>query len=136
MSRLWSRKGAGIFCSVTVAYGFYVEIGHYGFCEGFDSLWIFGCLRFWFGKVINIFWFWTKDKAKKKKKKTFFFIIYEVNFIYLFYFVLEFIICWFLCRSFTNILCGMSHNDKNKNRWWFQSVLLFFKGCENPTKGN
>ena len=65
---------------MTVAYGFDVEVRHYRFCEGYDSLGVFGCLRFWFGKVINVFYFRTKEKE-----------------LFLFMFLLEFIICRFLC---------------------------------------
>ena len=68
------------FYSMTVAYGFDVEVKHYRFCEGYDSLGVFGCLRFWFEKVINVFYFRTKEKE-----------------LFLFMFVLEFIICRFLC---------------------------------------
>ena len=46
---------------MTVAYGFDVEVRHYRFCEGYDLLGVFGCLRFWFGKVINVFYFRTKE---------------------------------------------------------------------------
>ena len=56
VSRLWPRKGDCIFYSVTVAYGFDVEVGCCGFCEGCDSR-VFGCLRFWFGKVISVIFF-------------------------------------------------------------------------------
>ena len=55
MSRLWPRKGTCIFYSVTVAYNFDVIVRYCGFCEGHDSLWVFRCLRFYFGKVINLF---------------------------------------------------------------------------------
>ena len=55
MSRLWPRKGTCIFYSVTVVYNFDVTVGHCGICEGHDSLWVFRCLRFYFGKVINVF---------------------------------------------------------------------------------
>ena len=51
---------------MTVAYDFDVEVRHCRFCEGCDSLGVFGCLRFWFGKVINVFCFRTKEKGKKK----------------------------------------------------------------------
>ena len=50
------------------AYGFDVEVGCCEFCEGYDLLWVFGCLGFWFGKVINIFCFRTKEKEKEKEK--------------------------------------------------------------------
>ena len=36
------------------AYGFNVEVKHYKFCEDYDSLGVFGCSRFWFGKVIDV----------------------------------------------------------------------------------
>ena len=62
MSRLWPRKGAFVFYSVMVAYSFDIEVGHCGFCKGCDSLWVFGCLGFWFGKVKNVFCFRTKEK--------------------------------------------------------------------------
>ena len=65
MSRLQPRKGACVFYLMTVAYGFDVEVRHCRFCEGYDSLEVFGCLRFWFGKVINVFYFRTKEKEKE-----------------------------------------------------------------------
>ena len=49
-----------------VAYGFDVIVRHCGFCEGCDFLWVFGCLRFGFGKVIIVFCFSTKEKEKEK----------------------------------------------------------------------
>ena len=49
-------KGACVFYLVTVAYDFDVEVRHCRFCEGYDSLRVFGCSRFWFGKVINVFY--------------------------------------------------------------------------------
>ena len=76
---------------MTVAYSFDVEVRHCRLCQGYDSLGVFRCLRFWFGKVINVFYFRTKEK------ETFELIIYEVSFFFfLFNFVLEFIICRFL----------------------------------------
>ena len=60
MSRLWPRKEACVFYSMTIAYSFDVEVKHCGFFEVCDSLWVFGCLGFWFGKVINEFCFRTK----------------------------------------------------------------------------
>ena len=45
------------FYSMTLVYGFDIEVERCEFCEGYDSLGVFGCLRFWFGKVINIFCF-------------------------------------------------------------------------------
>ena len=81
MSRLWPRKETCVFYSMTVAYSFDVEFRHCKFCEGYDSLEVFGCLRFWFGKVINVFYFRTKEK----EKETFKLIIYEV--IYFFFFL-------------------------------------------------
>ena len=53
------------FYSMTIAYNFDVEVERYEFCEGCDLLWVFGCLGFWFGKVINVFYFITKGKKKK-----------------------------------------------------------------------
>ena len=50
---------------MTVAYNFDVEVRHCRFCKGYDSLGVFGCLRFWFEKVINVFFL----ELKKKKKK-------------------------------------------------------------------
>ena len=50
---------------MTVAYGFDIEVRHCRFCEGYDSLRVFGCLKFWFGKVINVFYFRTKEKEKE-----------------------------------------------------------------------
>ena len=52
---------------MTVAYGFDVEVRHCRFCEDYDFLGVFGCLRFWFGKVINVFYFRTKEKEKEKE---------------------------------------------------------------------
>ena len=49
------------FYSMTLVYGFDIEVGRCEFCEGYDSLGVFGCLRFWFGKVINIFCFRTNQ---------------------------------------------------------------------------
>ena len=46
---------------MTLVYGFDIEVGRCEFCEGYDSLGVFGCLRFWFGKVINIFCFRTNQ---------------------------------------------------------------------------
>ena len=68
VSRLWPRKGDCIFYSVIVAYGFDVEVGCCGFCESCDLFCVFGCLRFWFKKVINVFCFRTKEKEKEKEK--------------------------------------------------------------------
>ena len=56
ISKLWPMKGACVFYLVTVAYDFDVEVRHCRFCEGYDSLRVFGCSRFWFGKVINVFY--------------------------------------------------------------------------------
>ena len=53
-----AKEGGLRFYSVMVAYGFDVEVRHCGFCKDYDSLGVFGSLRFWFGKVINIF-FWN-----------------------------------------------------------------------------
>ena len=55
-------KGACVFYSVTVAYGFDVEVRHCRFCEGYDLLRVFGCLRFWFEKVIMYFILELKKK--------------------------------------------------------------------------
>ena len=52
---------------MTVAHGFDVDVKHYRFCEGYDSLGVFRCLRFWFEKVINVFYFRTKEKEKEKE---------------------------------------------------------------------
>ena len=65
ISGLWLRKGACVFYSMTIAYGFDVELIHCRFCEGYDLLGVFGCLRFWIGKVINVFYFRTKEKEKE-----------------------------------------------------------------------
>ena len=65
MSGLWLRKGACVFYSMTIAYGFDVELRHCRFCEGYDLLGVFGCLRFWIGKVIHVFYFRTKEKEKE-----------------------------------------------------------------------
>ena len=56
------ERGLAFFYSMTVAYSFDVEVGCGGFCESCDSLWVFGCLGFWFGKVINVFCLRTKKK--------------------------------------------------------------------------
>ena len=50
---------------MAVAYDFDVEVRHCRFCEGYDSIGFFGCLRFWLGKVINVFYFRTKEKEKE-----------------------------------------------------------------------
>ena len=50
---------------MTVAYGFDVKVRHCRFCEGYDSLGVFECLRFWFRKVINEFYFRTNEKEKE-----------------------------------------------------------------------
>ena len=60
-----TKEGGLLFYLVIVAYSFDVDVKHCRFCEGYDSLGVFGCLRFWFGKVINIFFL----ELKKKKKK-------------------------------------------------------------------
>ena len=52
---------------MTVAYSFDVEVRHCKFCEGYNSLGVVGCLRFWLGKFINVFYFRTKEKEKEKK---------------------------------------------------------------------
>ena len=65
MSKLWPRKGACVFYSVAIAYSFDVEVKRFGFYEGCDLLWVFGCLGFWFGKIINVFCFRTKEKEKE-----------------------------------------------------------------------
>ena len=52
---------------MTVAYGFEVIVRHCGFCEGSDHLGVFGCVRFWFGKVITLFSFCAKEKEKEKE---------------------------------------------------------------------
>ena len=57
-----TKEGPCVFYSVTVAYGFGVEIRNCRFCEDYDLLGVFGCLRFWFEKVINVFYFRTKEK--------------------------------------------------------------------------
>ena len=52
---------------MTVAYSFDVEVRHCKFCECYNSLGVIGCLRFWLGKFINVFYFRTKEKEKEKK---------------------------------------------------------------------
>ena len=52
---------------MTIAYGFDVEVKHCRFYEGYDSFGVFGCLRFWFGKAINVFYFRTTEKEKEKE---------------------------------------------------------------------
>ena len=61
------EEGLHFFYSVMVAYGFDVEVGRCGFCKDYDSLGVFWYLRFWFGKVINVFFFFLELKKKKKK---------------------------------------------------------------------
>ena len=105
---------------------FDVEVGRCGFCECCDSFWVFECLRFWFGKVIDVF----LKKLKKKKHSNWLFMklaIYIYIYIYIFFFCVRTHFCRFLCTFFTVILCGMNHSDKNKNRWWFQSIFHFKK---------
>ena len=94
LSKLWPRKGACVFYSVTIAYSFDVEVERFGFYKGCDLLWVFGCLGFWFGKIINVFYFRTKEK----EKETFYLIIYEISFFL--FFILELIMCRFLCKFF------------------------------------
>ena len=53
------------FYSMTLAYGFDIEVGRCEFCEGYDLLGVFECLRFWFRKVINEFYFRTNEKEKE-----------------------------------------------------------------------
>ena len=65
MSRLWPTKGTCIFYSMTLAYSFDVKVRRCGFCEGSNSLWVFTCLGFWFGKVINVFCFRIREKEKE-----------------------------------------------------------------------
>ena len=48
------------FYSMMIAYNFDVEVEHCGFYECCDSLRVFRCLGFWFGKVINVFCFRKK----------------------------------------------------------------------------
>ena len=62
MSRLWPRKGACVFYSMMVAYNFDFEVRCCEFCKCCDLLWVLGCLRFWFAKVINVFCFRIKEK--------------------------------------------------------------------------
>ena len=50
---------------MTIAYDFDVEVRHCRFRESYDLLGVFECLRFWFGKVINVFYFRTKEKEKE-----------------------------------------------------------------------
>ena len=73
---------------------------------------------------------------RTKEKETFLLIFYKVSYSF-FIFVLKLILCRFLYTFFTVILCGMSHNDKNKNWWWFQSIITFKKKLYRcPTKDN
>ena len=60
MNRLWSRKRTCSFYSVTVAYDFDVKVIRCEFCEGCDKS--FTYLEIWFGKVVNLFCFRTKEK--------------------------------------------------------------------------
>ena len=62
-----TKEGACVFNSMTVAYGFDVEVKHCRFYEDYDSFGVFGCLRFWFGKAINVFYFRTTEKEKEKE---------------------------------------------------------------------
>ena len=50
---------------MTVAYSFDVEVRHCRLCQGYDSLGVFRCLRFWFGKVMNVFYFRIKENEKE-----------------------------------------------------------------------
>ena len=57
MSRLWPKKGICIFYLVMKAYGFDIDVRYCEFCKCCDWLWVFGCVGFWCGKVVNIFCF-------------------------------------------------------------------------------
>ena len=59
-------------------------------------------------RTVVVFCFRTKEK------ETFLFIFYKVSYSF-FIFVLKLVLCRFLYTFFTVILCGISHNDKNKN---------------------
>ena len=118
------EEGLHFFYSVMVAYGFDVEVGRCGFCKGCDSLWVFSCLRFWFGK--SKIYFILELKKKKKKRKHFNWLFMKLAFCF-YLCVLELIICRFLCRFFIAILFGMSHSHKNKNQWWFQVFSVFLR---------
>ena len=48
-----------------VVCGFNVEVKHCRVCQDYDSLGVFGCLRFWFGKVNKCIFFRTKEKEKE-----------------------------------------------------------------------
>ena len=63
-----AKEGGLRFYSVMVAYGFDVKVRHCGFCKDDDSLGVFWYLRFCFGKVINVFFFFG---IKEKEKETF-----------------------------------------------------------------
>ena len=129
MSGLWPRTWACIFYSVTVAYNFDVTVSYCGFCEGHDSLWVFRCLRFYFGKVITLFVLELRNWLFMKLAFIFFsFFIFE----------LEIIICRILCRSFYCYFVQYEpYSDKNKNQWWFHSTFYFFKkGYGSPAKDN
>ena len=60
-----TKEGGLLFYLVIVAYSFDIEVKHCRFCKGYNSLGVFVCLRFWFGKVVNVFHFRTKEKEKE-----------------------------------------------------------------------
>ena len=62
MSWLWPGKWACVFYRVTTTYDFYVKVICFGFCKCSNWLWVFGCLKFWCEKSINVFCFRTKEK--------------------------------------------------------------------------
>ena len=62
MSRLWPKNGTCIFYLVMKAYKFDIDVRCCGFCKSFDWLWVFGCVGFWCGKVLNICCFKNKEK--------------------------------------------------------------------------
>ena len=57
MSRLWPKKETCIFYLVMKDYGFDIDVRCCGFCKGCNWLWVFGCVGFWCGKVVNIYIF-------------------------------------------------------------------------------
>ena len=62
MSRLWPKNGTCIFYLVMKAYKFDIYVRCCGFCKGCDWLWVFGCVGFWCGKVLNKCCFKNKEK--------------------------------------------------------------------------
>ena len=65
VSRLWPRKGDCIFfIQMKEAYRLMLKSDVVDFVKVVICFWVFGCLRFWFEKVINVFCFRNKEKKK------------------------------------------------------------------------